>query len=94
MQARPDSWYAEISDLTYHHPAFNRQIAKLSTLAKLTQARYGTIIPPATFDLCKNATVVATIANLKNHDLRERPAKLVHPEKDPRPADVQAELND
>lgn len=46
-----------------HQTTFNRQIAKFSTLAKLTQAKYGTMSPPATFDLPKNTTVVAMIAS-------------------------------
>jgi len=35
----------------YPYPAFNRQIVKLSMLAKLSQTKYGTISPLATFDL-------------------------------------------
>ena len=42
---------------------FIRQIAKFSTLAKLTQARYGIISQPAIFEQRKNTTVVATIAS-------------------------------
>lgn len=42
---------------------FIRQIAKFNTLAKLTHAKYGTIIPPATFEQRKNTTVVAAIAS-------------------------------
>ena len=41
---------------------FNRQIAKLSTVAKLTHARYGTSRLPAAVELRKNDIVVATIA--------------------------------
>ena len=44
-------------------PAFNCQIVKFNTLAKLTHAKYGTINQPAIFEDLKNATVVATIAS-------------------------------
>jgi hypothetical protein len=42
---------------------FIRQIAKLSTLATLTHAKYGTSSQPAIFEQRKNATVVAKIAS-------------------------------
>jgi hypothetical protein len=38
---------------------------KFNTLAKLTQARYGTISQPAIFELRKNVTVVDMIASHK-----------------------------
>jgi hypothetical protein len=43
--------------------AFNHQIVKFSTAAKLTQARYGNIIQPATGDDRKNAAAVAAIVS-------------------------------
>lgn len=42
---------------------FNRQIVKFNTLAKLTQARYGSIKPAAAFERPANAQVVAAMAN-------------------------------
>lgn len=42
---------------------FNRQIVKFNTLAKLTQARYGSIKPAAAFERPANAHVVAAMAN-------------------------------
>lgn len=41
---------------------FSRQIAKLSTVAKLTQARYGTSSQPASRERRKNARIVTAIA--------------------------------
>ena len=43
------------------YPPFNRQIEKFNTLAKLTQAKYGTISQPAIFEHLKNATAVTTV---------------------------------
>lgn len=45
---------------------FSRQIAKLSTTAKLTQARYGTSSQPASWERIKNARIVTEIAAHKN----------------------------
>ena len=44
------------------HIMFMRQIVKFSALAKVTQSKYGTIKAPASFELLKNAVVVAKIA--------------------------------
>ena len=44
----------------------SRQIAKLSTAAKLTQAKYGTSSQPASLERWKNARIVTEIAAHKN----------------------------
>ena len=45
---------------------FSRQIAKLSTAAKLTQAKYGASSQPASWERWKNARIVTEIAAHKN----------------------------
>ena len=44
---------------------FNRQNVKFNTLAKLTNANYGSINAPASLDTLKKAIMVATIASHK-----------------------------
>jgi len=44
---------------------FSRQIAKLSSVAKLTQAKYGIIRQPARLERRKNTRIVTPIASDK-----------------------------
>ena len=54
---------------------------KFKTLAKLTQARYGTKRIPAIFDRCQKRTIVAAIANQsKSTSMNARPG-LSNPKK-------------